>query len=161
MPKQPEQRREAESPNDEPPPTPPAGSQGMPEGPSQPKFPTPVGRQRVPQGGEIIDMNDPRFNFNQNETVMASAVQQMDVPSTGKKRLMAQRARERQYRNLPNGGDVQLNAYEQAKAGRSKVGKGRGRKKKSDIPMDEDQIAEAIVLNELKPIDRNVIPGID
>ena len=92
----------------------------------------------------------PDFNFQDNEVVVNSTVQQMQVPSTGKARVIAQIQKEKKWKNdsdKSGGGS----SYEQAMKERKNSGK-RGRKKAADyvneVKMDEEQIAEAIVLNE-------------
>jgi hypothetical protein len=90
------------------------------------------------------------FNFQDNEVVMNSTVQQMQVPSTGKARVIAQIQKEKKWKNDADkiGGG---SSYEQAMKERKNSGK-RGRKKTKDyvdeVMMDEEQIAEAIILNE-------------
>jgi hypothetical protein len=81
---------------------------------------------------------------------MNSTVQQMKVPSTGKARVIAQIEKEKTWKKdaeSASGGS----SYEQAMRDRKNAGK-RGRKKAKDyiqeVQMDEEQIAEAIILNE-------------
>jgi hypothetical protein len=89
------------------------------------------------------------FNFQDNEVVMNSTVQQMKVPSTGKSRVIAQIEKEKKWKkDAENAGGS--SSYEQAMMQRKNNGK-RGRKPKDyvdDVKMDEEQIAEAIILNE-------------
>lgn len=105
------------------------------------------------------------FNFRTNEVVMDSAVQKHRVPESGKARLMAQRKRDKEIEEaMSKHGATSPNAsaYEQAMSRRKNPAGKRGRKPKDYIvPLDEEQIAEAIVLNEVKPTDKNAIEGLD
>ena len=113
----------------------------------QPTAPQPTAPQ--PQYQEPSH-SAPDFNFQDNEVVMNSTVQQMKVPNTGKARVIAQIEKEKKWKkdaDSVGGGS----SYEQAMKDRKNSGK-RGRKKSKDyideVKMDEEQIAEAIVLNE-------------
>jgi len=89
------------------------------------------------------------FNFQDNEVVMNSSVQQMQVPSTGKQRVIEQIKKEKKWKQDSEKA-TSSSSYEQAMKSRSSNGK-RGRRPKdyvNNIPLDEEQIAEAIVLNE-------------
>jgi hypothetical protein len=108
----------------------------------------------------------PDFNFQNNETVMDSSVQKHTVPQSGKARLMAQKKRDKEIAeamarvNSLNKPDKI--SYQDALA-KKKSGK-RGRKPKDyiqDIEIDEEQIAEAIILNEQKPREKDKIEGLD
>jgi len=122
--------------------------------PPQPQAPTP--KQTAPQPTapqpqyQEPSHSSPDFNFQDNEVVMNSTVQQMQVPSTGKARVIAQIQKEKKWKNDADksGGS---SSYEQAMKERKNSGK-RGRKKAKDyvdeVKMDEEQIAEAIILNE-------------
>lgn len=108
----------------------------------------------------------PDFNFQNNETVMDSSVQKHTVPQSGKARLMAQKKRDKEIAeamaraNSANKPDKI--SYQDAMA-KKKSGK-RGRKPKDyiqDIEIDEEQIAEAIILNEQKPREKDKIEGLD
>lgn len=122
--------------------------------PPQPQAPTP--QQTAPQPTapqpqyQEPSHSAPDFNFQDNEVVMNSTVQQMKVPNTGKARVIAQIEKEKKWKkdaDSVGGGS----SYEQAMRERKNSGK-RGRKKSKDyideVKMDEEQIAEAIVLNE-------------
>lgn len=90
----------------------------------------------------------PDFNFQDNEVVVNSTVQQHSVPTTGKARVIAQMQKEKKWKK-----DAQqasgASAYEQAMNSRKRNDGKRGRNKKQEnIPLDEEQIAEAIILNE-------------
>jgi hypothetical protein len=96
------------------------------------------------------DHNAADFNFQDNEVVMNSTVQQMEVPKTGKARVIAQIEKEKKWKR--DAAAVSGNSsYEQAMMNRKNNGK-RGRKKAKDyideVQMNEEQIAEAIILNE-------------
>ena len=113
----------------------------------QPTAPQPTAPQ--PQYQEPSH-SAPDFNFQDNEVVMNSTVQQMKVPNTGKARVIAQIEKEKKWKkdaDSVGGGS----SYEQAMRERKNSGK-RGRKKSKDyideVKMDEEQIAEAIILNE-------------
>jgi len=119
----------------------------QPQAPNpQPQAPTPTTPQPMYQEP---DHSAPDFNFQDNEVVMNSTVQQMKVPNTGKARVIAQIEKEKKWKKdaeAAGGGS----SYEQAMRDRKNSGK-RGRKPKDyikDIQMDEEQIAEAIILNE-------------
>jgi hypothetical protein len=108
----------------------------------------------------------PDFNFQNNEIVMDSSVQKHTVPQSGKARLMAQKKRDKEIAeamarvNSLNKPDKI--SYQDALA-KKKSGK-RGRKPKDyiqDIEIDEEQIAEAIILNEQKPREKDKIEGLD
>ena len=83
------------------------------------------------------------YNFQNNETVMQQSVEQMDIPSTGRDRIMMQKEKERKW--AANAEKAEKNTYEKALEQRKS-------KKKTPkdyiIPMDEAEIAEAIILNE-------------
>jgi len=124
--------------------------------PSQPQAQAPTPQPTAPQPQapqsqyQEPSHSAPDFNFQDNEVVMNSTVQQMKVPSTGKARVIAQIQKEKKWKNdsYKSGGGT---SYEQAMKERKNSGK-RGRKKAGDyineVKMDEEQIAEAIVLNE-------------
>jgi hypothetical protein len=101
-----------------------------------------------------------RFNFEDNETVMAATVQAHKVPDSGRAKAIAARKKDEQMKaafEKTQGG--QPSSYEKAMQNK-KTGK-RGRKPKDYLQMDEDQIAEAIVLRETKEVDKDKIQGID
>lgn len=108
-----------------------------------------------------VDSDD--FNFRTNEAVVESTVQKHKVPESGKARLMAQRKRDREIEQAmqrANGSNKPSSSYQEEIAKR-KSGK-RGRKPKDYIvPLDEEQIAEAIVLAETKPKEKDKIEGLD
>ena len=122
--------------------------------PPQPQAPTPQPTAPQPTAPQPQyqepSHSAPDFNFQDNEVVMNSTVQQMKVPNTGKARVIAQIEKEKKWKkdaDSVGGGS----SYEQAMRERKNSGK-RGRKKAADyideVKMDEEQIAEAIVLNE-------------
>lgn len=132
------------------PPPPPSSPKPTPS-PSRPTAPT------EPQFEEP-DHTSERFNFEDNETVMAATVQTHKVPQSGRDKAIAARKKD----------EAMKAAFEKAQGGNSyeaalqnkKTGK-RGRKPKDYLKMDEEQIAEAIVLRETKEIDKDKIAGLD
>ena len=122
--------------------------------PSQPQAPTPQPQAPTPTSPQPMyqepDHSAPDFNFQDNEVVMNSTVQQMKVPNTGKARVIAQIEKEKKWKKDAESASVG-SSYEQAMRDRKNAGK-RGRKKAKDyiqeVQMDEEQIAEAIILNE-------------
>jgi hypothetical protein len=100
---------------------------------------------RAKQEREAPYVNDfgNEFNFENNEAVMHSFVEQQIVPNTGKDRVIKQKEKERKW--AAEAAKAEKNTYEKALEERKN-------KKKTPkdylIPMDEDQIAEAIILNE-------------
>jgi hypothetical protein len=113
----------------------------------QPQAPTPQ-PQAPQQVYQEPNYSSPNFNFEDNEVVVNSTVQQMSVPSTGKARVIAQIEKEKKWKRDSQGSSTN-SAYEQAMKNRKRSDGKRGRKAKTnDIPLDEEQIAEAIVLNE-------------
>jgi hypothetical protein len=121
--------------------------------PPQPQAPTPPPQAPTPQPTQQTyyqepDHNAPDFNFQDNEVVVNSAVQQMQVPSTGKARVIAQIQKEKKWKKDSEGANV-TSPYQQAMNSRKRNDGKRGRKAKVDnVPLDEEQIAEAIILNE-------------
>ena len=112
----------------------------------QPTAPQPTAPQ--PQYQEPSH-SAPDFNFQDNEVVVNSTVQQMQVPNTGKARVIAQIEKEKKWQkdSASAGGG---SSYEQAMMQRKNSGK-RGRKPKdyiNNVKIDEDEIAESIILNE-------------
>ena len=123
--------------------------------PSQPKAQAPTTQPTTPQPTQPQPQyqepnhSAPDFNFQDNEVVMNSTVQQMQVPSTGKARVIAQIQKEKKWKNDADK-SVGSSSYEQAMKERKNSGK-RGRKPKDyiqNIKLDEDEIAESIILNE-------------
>jgi hypothetical protein len=122
---------------------------GAPTPPPRPQQQAPTPPPPPQQTYQEPNHNASDFNFQDNEVVMSSSVQQMQVPSTGKQRVIEQIQKEKKWKE-----DAEQkssgSAYDQAMKSRSSNGK-RGRKPKdyvNNIPLDEEQIAEAIVLNE-------------
>jgi len=112
--------------------------------PSTPPTPKPTSPE--PQFVEPQHTSD-RFNFEDNETVMAATVQAHRVPDSGRAKAIAARKKDEQMKAAFEKTQG-ISAYEQA-AQNKKTGK-RGRKPKDYLKMDEEQIAEAIVLRETK-----------
>lgn len=118
-----------------PPPRPKASP--APEAAPKPKFTAP---EPVFTGEEEHDADD--FNFRSNEAVMNASVRQMQVPKTGRDRLMQQRKKEKIFaENAKNAGG----GYESAAAKRKTAAGKRGRPKKI---VNTKHIAEAVVLKE-------------
>jgi hypothetical protein len=145
--------------NRTPPPPPPPPPSESPNTSSKPQRRTPPPTQSV-----VSDESD--FNFSMNEVVVDSSVQRHIIPESGKQRLMERKKRDKEIsdamkraESITEGGEKRL-SYKDAIA-KSKTGK-RGRKTTDYIAeVDEEQIAEAIILNESKPIDKNKIEGLD
>lgn len=153
----PKQRKESRSTPTPPPPAPPQ----YPSDDYEPyDAPTPQGTPVYPS--VPVDADD--FNFRTNETVVESSVQKLKVPESGKARLMAQKKRDREIAHAMakyGGQEPKKNSYEEAMSKRKNTNGKRGRKPKDYVKMSEEQIAEAIVLNEQKPIDKDKIHGLD
>ena len=114
-----------------------------PQGTSEPK-PQPQ-QPRAKQEREAPYVNDfgNEFNFENNEAVMHSFVEQQMVPNSGKDRVIKQKEKERKW--AVEAGKAEKNTYEKA------LEEKKNKKKTPKdylIPMDEDQIAVAIILNE-------------
>ena len=143
---QPVEKPRATPPPPPPPPSPSASYEQLPDEP-------------------IVPFDSDDFNFKSNETVMDSTVQKHQVPQSGKQRLMAQKKRDREIEQAMErakhmAGDKPTTSYADA-INAKKSGK-RGRKPKDYIvPLDEEQIAEAIVLRETKPVEKDKIEGLD
>jgi hypothetical protein len=121
--------------------------------PPQPQAPTPKPTAPEPTAPQPQyqepSHSAPDFNFQDNEVVMNSTVQQMQVPSTGKARVIAQIQKEKKWKNDADKSSGS-SSYEQAMKERKNSGK-RGRKPKDyiqNVKLDEDEIAESIILNE-------------
>ena len=119
--------------------------------PSQPQAPQPQAPQQTYQQPtyQEPDHNAADFNFQDNEVVMNSTVQQMQVPNTGKARVIAQIEKEKKWKK-DSESVGKGSSYEQAMMQRKNSGK-RGRKPKDyveKVQINEEQIAEAIILNE-------------
>lgn len=122
---------------------------GFPSQPT-PQAPTPTPQptyQATTPTYQEPNHNAPDFNFQDNEVVVNSTVQQHSVPTTGKARVIAQIEKEKKWKRDAQGS--KSSSYEEAMKNRKRNDGKRGRTKKIDsIPLDEEQIAEAIVLNE-------------
>ena len=122
---------------------------GAPTPPPRPQQQAPTPPPPPQQTYQEPNHNASDFNFQDNEVVMSSSVQQMQVPSTGKQRVIEQIKKEKKWKQ-DSEQSSSGSAYDQAMKSRSSNGK-RGRKPKdyiNNVPLDEEQIAEAIVLNE-------------
>jgi hypothetical protein len=117
--------------------------QGQPQqSQSQPK-PQPTPRQE--REAPYVNQEGNDYNFVNNETVMQSSVEQMEVPSTGRDRIMMQKEKERKWAS--DAQKYEKMSYEQAYA--TKRANKKAKTPKDYItPIDEEQIAEAIILNE-------------
>jgi hypothetical protein len=103
-----------------------------------------------------VDTDASDFNFQMNETVMSSTVQQMEVPKTGKERVIEQRAKEKKWKQ-DSENVSKPSSYQEAMAQR-KTGK-RGRKKTiSDYVngVDKEAVVESIILTETKDNEDNL-----
>jgi hypothetical protein len=112
----------------------------------------------------IIPTDTDDFNFRNNEVVVESSIQKHELPQSGKQRLMAQKKRDREIQQAMekySGGELKTSSYDEALQKRKNNNGKRGRKSKDYIKMSEEQIAEAIVLNEQKPRDKDKIEGLD
>jgi hypothetical protein len=90
---------------------------------------------------------------------MAATVQQHKVPDSGRAKAIAARKKDEQMKQAFEKTQEKPYGYEAA-AKNKKTGK-RGRKPKDYLQMDEEQIAEAIVLRETKEKDTDKIEGLD
>lgn len=100
------------------------------------------------------------FNFQTNEVVMDSSVQRMEVPKTGRDRVIAQRAKEKKWKKdaeeAANG-----SSYEEAMKQRKTGKRGRAKKTISDYVkgVDKEEITKSIILTESTPDNDN--PSVD
>lgn len=131
-------------------PPPPSSPKPTPN-PTKPTAPT------EPQFAEPSHASE-RFNFEDNETVMAATVQAHKVPPSGRDKAIAARKKDEAMKAAFE--KTQGSSSYEAAMQNKKTGK-RGRKPKDYLKMDEEQIAEAIVLRETKEIDKDKIEGLD
>lgn len=110
--------------------------------------------QERPSYEESIPTNADDFNFQANEAAINSTVQPMVVPKTGKERVLAQRAKEKVWEE----NSKKASSYDQMKAQRQ-TGK-RGRKVNTQNLSEED-IVDAIILQESKLDEQDKIAGLD
>lgn len=105
-----------------------------------------------------VTKSEDNFNFATNDTFMESSVVKHQVPDDGKAALLRRKKEDRQIQAAME----KYNPKHKPKPANSgKVGK-RGRKPKDYIPpMDEDQVAEALILRETKETDTEKIAGLD
>lgn len=128
------------------------GSGGSGYMPPRPEA-TPQPQQRTEQpyayAQPTADVNSDTFNFDDNEAVMSQSVEQMRVPKTGKERSIAQRQKEKKWKEDSEKG---MSPYEIAKQQRMTGKRGRGKKSPSDYvqAVDKDDIVDALVLSETK-----------
>jgi len=105
----------------------------------------------APTQEPISDINANDFNFQTNDTFLASKVNTMSVPSTGKERIIAQKEKEKKWKADLEKNQSGGSSYEEAMAKR-KTGV-RGKKKSiSDYVKgaDKKEITDAIILTETK-----------
>jgi len=98
-----------------------------------------------------VDVNAQDFNFQTNDTFVASKVSNMEVPKTGRDRIIAQKQREKKWKDDIEKASSGGSSYEEALAKR-KTGV-RGKKKSiSDYVKgaDKKEITDAIILTETK-----------
>lgn len=95
-------------------------------------------------------INEERYNFETNETVMASTVQQMKVPSSGKARAMAQRQKEKKWKQ--DSDNASTSSYDAAMKERKTGVRGRKKKTVADYVrnVDKEDIVDALILSETK-----------
>jgi hypothetical protein len=122
-----------------------------PPPPPQPKQPKPQSYSQETKDNtqeEYVPTNAPDFNFQTNETVIASSVEKLEVPKSGKSRIIEQKNKEKKWKENATKGN---SSYEEALAQR-KTGK-RGRKK-SVVDyinsVDVEEITDALILTETK-----------
>ena len=153
------QKQKSKAKNTPPPPNPPEAPSSKYtyyETPTKPSAPTSEYTE-VPTSADD-------FNFRNNEVVMESTVQKHKIPESGKARLMAQKKRDREIAQAVakySTDKPKSSSYDEALNQRKNANGKRGRKAKDYVKMSEEQIAEAIVLNEQKPVDKDKIFGLD
>lgn len=120
--------------------------------PTQPTQPTPSYTTE-----QVVDTYANDFNFQTNEAVINASLKENKIPKTGKERLMQQRQKEKVWSDNANKADSTL-SYAQAMNQRKNGDGKRGRKAKQVkdyiTPIDEEQIAEAIILRETTPYEK-------
>lgn len=111
--------------------------------------------------------NEDDFNFRTNEVVVDSAVVKHVIPDSGKAALMKRKKRDEEIAAAMGRADKLMGntpsnkpSYKEMMAKRKSGSRG---KKTSDYvaQVDEAEIAEAIILNEQKPIEKDKIEGLD
>jgi len=107
-----------------------------------------------------VGMDASDFNFQTNETVMASTVQHLEVPKTGRDRVIAQRAKEKKWKNDAENASSG-SSYEEAMKERKTGKRGRTKKTISDYVkgVDKQEITNSIILTESTPDNDN--PSVD
>jgi hypothetical protein len=108
----------------------------------------------------VVGADAQDFNFQTNEVVMSSAVQHLEVPKTGRDRVIAQRAKEKKWKK--DAEEASSNSsYEQAMQQRKTGKRGRTKKTISDYVkgVDKEEITKSIILTESKPDNDN--PSVD
>ena len=110
--------------------------------------------QPAPSFEESIPPSADDFNFQMNEATINSTVQPMVVPKTGKERVLAQREKEKLWQENTK----KASTYEQMKAQRQTGKRGR---KASTQDLSEEDIVDAIILQETKNKPEDKIEGLD
>jgi len=104
---------------------------------------------------KVVQSDEDDFNFKNNEVVMASTVQVMNVPSTGKARILEQRAKEKKWKKDQEDAQSGNSTYQDALAQRKTGKRGRVKKTVSDYVkgVDKQDIVNSIILTESKSDD--------
>lgn len=110
--------------------------------------------QPAPTFEETVSPSADDFNFQINEAAINSTVQPMEVPKTGKERVLAQRQKEKMWEE----NSKKASTYEQIKAARQT---GKRGKKASTQNLSEEDIVDAIILQETKNTKEDKIEGLD
>lgn len=130
--------------------------------PTPPPAPTPKPTPTYTPTSPSSEYLEEDFNFQNNEAVVDSRVNVKKERNVSRDRAIAARQRDKEMQEAverAKGGNV---SYAEAMQQRKTSGGKRGRKPKDYIvPLDEEQIAEAIILNETKEKDKNKIEGLD
>ena len=103
----------------------------------------------APSNVDSVSPDASDFNFQTNEVVMSSSVQQMQVPKTGKDRVIAQRAKEKKWKKDAEDA-ASGQSYQEVMAERKTGKRGRAKKSVSDYvkSVDKEEIASSLILNE-------------
>lgn len=103
----------------------------------------------APSNADSVSPDAADFNFQTNEVVMSSSVQQMQVPKTGKDRVIAQRAKEKKWKKDAEDA-ASGKSYAEVMTERKTGKRGRAKKSVSDYVqgVDKGEIASSLILNE-------------
>lgn len=101
----------------------------------------------------IVPMNSETFNFDTNESVLQSKVQTMAVPKTGRDRAIAQRQKEKKWKEDAEAQNKPSASYQEALSQRKTGKRGRAKKTVSDYVkgVDKEEITNSIILEPSKP----------